>query len=389
MEMPRAADRFSICVKCAIDPVLKSFIAASAKTNRRCSLCRKWGNKRCSSQDTPDLENVFKALIRIHFNEWDYNGHWGGHDSPTALLATENEIIDASRIVVDEFGMSPGLELLDLELARCPYPDFDKGIGIYAGYGEDCRPNMLLEAIKDRDASSLQQLKRDLQTVNASELEASFQKEIKSLAQPCSAKVSLGETFYRARIGFERTEHVNSDSFYATPRFVPYANDDLGAPPPPLASAGRLNRQGVSYLYVATCAETAISEVRPHPGHFVSVGKFKCKRSLRVLDFSKPTFLDFPLTDVGLRCFDLVTSIERDLSMPITPEQRAAYISAQFIAELIRQRGFDGVIYRSSVSKGTNLCTFSPSNMAFVPSSATVFRTKAVLYEHEELPIPS
>ncbi|MXY35098.1 MAG: RES family NAD+ phosphorylase [Boseongicola sp. SB0676_bin_33] len=142
-------------------------------------------------------------------------------------------------------------------------------------------------------------------------------------------------------------------------------------------------------MYVATCAETAISEIRPHPGHFVSVGKFKCRESLRVLDFSKPTFLDFPLTDVGLRCFDLVMSIEKDLSMPITPERRPTYISAQFIAELIRQRGFDGVLDRSSVSKGKNLCTFFPRKMACVPNSATVFRTMAVFYDHEELPLPS
>ncbi|MXY35099.1 MAG: hypothetical protein F4Y60_13665 [Boseongicola sp. SB0664_bin_43] len=189
---------------------------------------------------------MFKALIRVHFSEWDYNSHWGGHDSPTALLATENEINDVSRVVAEESGMSPGLDLLGLEFSDDPFPDVGKGIGVYAGHGAEGRPNMPLEAIKGREASSLKQLKRNLETVNASELESSFQREIESLVQPCSAEIRRGETFYRARIGYECTEQVHSISFDATPRLVPYANVDLGAPPPPLASAGWLNRQGVS-----------------------------------------------------------------------------------------------------------------------------------------------
>ncbi|WP_394342813.1 RES family NAD+ phosphorylase [Paenirhodobacter populi] len=156
-------------------------------------------------------------------------------------------------------------------------------------------------------------------------------------------------------------------------------------PPPPIASAGRLNRPGVSFLYVGSSHKTAISEIRPHPGHLVSLGQFDTVRDLTVLDFSKPTFLDFPLNDVGLEQFELTLSIDRDLSRPITPEQRAAYISAQFVADLVRQCGFDGVLYRSSVSDGTNLCVFDPRTLKFAPGSASLFRTRSVHYEYEEL----
>lgn len=382
--MTNDEDRFSICIECSKDPVLKSFVAANATTEHQCSLCLEAGKPCSSSARAEDLVNVIKALIRIHFDEEEYNPHWGGHDRPIALLSDENEIIHASRIVSDPPDNEHGLDLLDHELSNEPYPEIDQGIGVYAGYSEG-QPNMLLEAIKHGDARPLRQLKQDLRAVNASELESSFRENLEPLIEPCSAEIAQGNTYFRARIGYERTEWPDSMSMSATLRPVPFADDALGAPPPPLASAGRLNRQGVSYLYVGTCAETAISEVRPHPGHLISVGKFECKERFEVLDFSKPTFLDFPLTDVGLSQFALAVSIERDLSKPITPEQRAAYLSAQFIAELVRQRGFDGVLYRSSVSRGTNLCAFSPQKMAFVPDSATVFRTKAVLYEHEEL----
>lgn len=377
--------RFSICTECALDRALKTYIKSNSTPNCQCALCLSAEHPCCSSAYTPDLENVFKALIRIHYNEEDYNRHWGGHDSPTELLATQNEIIDVSRIAPEQPNREHGLELLDHELSRTPYPDIEKGIGLYAGYTEG-QQNMLLQAIKDSDAFSLNDLKRSLQKTNAHELETSFQMKLDGFVCSCEAVISKATSFYRARIGYDRKEYSGLNPSL---RYMPFTDGDMGAPPPPIASAGRLNRQGVSYLYVGTSRKTAISEIRPHPGHLVSLGQFDAVRDLNVLDFSKPTFLDFSLTDPGLDLFELTASIDRDLSKPITPERRAAYISAQFIADLVRQRNFDGVLYRSSVSDGMNLCVFDPSTLNFVPGSASLFRTKSVIYEHEEITQPN
>lgn len=376
--------RFSICIECAQHQELKSYIAANSTPDCWCTLCLQTEHLCCSSAQTPDLVNVLKGLIRIHFNEMDYNRHWGGEDSPTALLSVQNEIINVSRIVSKPPNQELGLELLDNELSSLPYPDVDKGIGLYAGY-TDGEQNMLLQAIKDWDAWPLINLKRNLQKTNAHELEMSFKAKLAGIIDPCKEKIPIGTSFFRARIGFDRIEDDNSLEPNPIRRYLPFTNADLGAPPPPIASAGRLNRQGVSYLYVGSSPETAISEIRPHPGHLVSLGQFKTVRDLMVLDFSKPTFLDFPLSDVGLEKFELTSSIDRDLSRPITPERRAAYISAQFIADLIRQCGFDGVLYRSSVSEGTNLCVFDPRTFVFVPELASLFRTKSVQYKYEKL----
>lgn len=376
--------RFSICTECAQNQELKTFVAKNATPDCICTLCLEANHPCCSCADTPDLKNIFKALIRINYNEEDYNRHWGGHDSPTTLLTEPNEIIDYSRIVSVQPDWESGLELLDHELSAIPYPEIDKGICIYAGY-TDGQQNMLLQAIKDWDASSLVDLRRNLQKVNAHELEAAFREQLDRLVDPCEALVPMGATYYRARIGYKRLDLDQTKVFNGTPTYVPYANGELAAPPPPIASAGRLNRQGVSYLYVGSSRETAISEIRPHPGHLVSLGRFEAVRDLKVLDFSKPTFLDFPLNDLGLEQFDLTSSIDRDLSKPITPERRAAYVSAQFIADLVRQYGFDGVLFQSSVSTGTNLCLFDPLLMNFVAGSASLFRTRSVIYQHEEV----
>ena len=43
----------------------------------------------------------------------------------------------------------------------------------------------------------------------------------------------------------------------------PFLGDQIGAPPPLAATAGRLNRVGVSFLYLATDKLTAAAEVGP------------------------------------------------------------------------------------------------------------------------------
>ena len=59
--------------------------------------------------------------------------------------------------------------------------------------------------------------------------------------------------YYRARI--MDVGHYDWDG--------PHPPEQMGPPPFALARCGRLNRQGTSYLYLASSPETAIAEVRP------------------------------------------------------------------------------------------------------------------------------
>jgi len=62
-------DRFSICVACANHPQLAQFIQANGKPTRHCSLCLEAKHPCRSSENTPDLINAFKALVRIFYDE--------------------------------------------------------------------------------------------------------------------------------------------------------------------------------------------------------------------------------------------------------------------------------------------------------------------------------
>jgi hypothetical protein len=55
--------------------------------------------------------------------------------------------------------------------------------------------------------------------------------------------------------------------------------DQLGAPPPEKASAGRMNPAGISYLYLAFEQETALAEIKCVPSNQVAMGQFNGNRS--------------------------------------------------------------------------------------------------------------
>ena len=50
-----------------------------------------------------------------------------------------------------------------------------------------------------------------------------------------------------------------------------------------------------------------------------------------------------------------------ELTRPVLPSGAAIdYIPSQYLCEFIKKSGFDGVVYRSSVSDGINLALFDP-----------------------------
>ncbi len=50
-----------------------------------------------------------------------------------------------------------------------------------------------------------------------------------------------------------------------------------------------------------------------------------------------------------------------ELTRPVQPAGAAIdYIPSQYLCEFIKKSGFDGVVYRSSVSDGINLALFDP-----------------------------
>lgn len=180
--------------------------------------------------------------------------------------------------------------------------------------------------------------------------------------------VRAKEPFYRARA-------------CKGPKLSP---DDVGSPLPSQASHGRGNPEGISYLYLASDEDTALSEVKPYLGKNVTIGKFIIPKDLSVIDLRNPCIADpFKYGDKLKHLVEnmlLLRIVGNELSKPIQAEEsRLDYLPLQYLCELVKKNGYDGVIYKSSVSDGHNLLLFSPpKNMC---KETSLYEVTKVIYE--------
>lgn len=146
-----------------------------------------------------------------------------------------------------------------------------------------------------------------------------------------------------------------------------YEIDKMGAPPKRLASHGRANPAGIPYLYLGSKPETAAAEIRPHTGEVACVADFTIPE-IRAVDLRNPRKLVSPFiledaSAIGQLRADLpfLERLGEELTRPVLPSRAAIdYIPSQYLCEFIKKSGFDGVVYRSSVSDGINLALFNP-----------------------------
>ena len=164
----------------------------------------------------------------------------------------------------------------------------------------------------------------------------------------------LPSVWYRARIH---------------PGDVPYTVDQMGAPPKRIASHGRASPAGIPYLYLGSAQDSAISEIRPHTGEIACVADFITPTTLKLVDLRAPRKMVSPFVlvdadDIGRMRNDLpfLERLGDELTRPVIPQSAAIdYIPSQYLCEFIKKCGYQGVIYRSSVSTGMNLALFDPS----------------------------
>lgn len=149
-----------------------------------------------------------------------------------------------------------------------------------------------------------------------------------------------------------------------------YEISDMGAPPERTAAHGRANPAGIPYLYLSSTHDTAISEIRPHPGEVACVARFMVNQNLKIVDLREPRKIvsPFPLTDANeialLRGdIEFLEKLGKELTTPVLPTAASIdYIPSQYLCEFIKKCDYKGVIYKSSVSEGINLALFYPTD---------------------------
>lgn len=154
---------------------------------------------------------------------------------------------------------------------------------------------------------------------------------------------------------------------------TPFEISSMGKPPAKKSTAGRANPIGIPYLYAASNIPTAIAEIRPHKGDYVTIAKFEIDKPLKFADLRNPrqTISPFAQNEDGLNQIfldlDYLCHLGEELSKPILPrEAHLEYLSSQYLCELIKHCGFDGVVYKSSVGNGDNFAVFYDAKLTAV-----------------------
>ena len=157
---------------------------------------------------------------------------------------------------------------------------------------------------------------------------------------------------------------------------------EIGPPPAPLATAGRMNAHGVAVFYGATHEDLAVAEVRPPVGSRVLVGRFKLLRRVQLLDVralqlgdSQGSVFD-PTSIDRLQRVKFLQSLGERISRPVMPsDEPMEYLVTQAIADFLSVQtdpNVDGIIYPSvqMTTNAFNVVLFHESSCVERPSGS-------------------
>ena len=171
--------------------------------------------------------------------------------------------------------------------------------------------------------------------------------------------------------------------------FLGFAADKSGIPPLP-RQEGRLNSINDPYIYLSNDVNTAITEMRPIIGQEYSVAECKTLKELRVVNLHS-----YDTTDQKRMFSQLYVLIDK-VSEPNTEPNSTTnennlkqkkhnfYKITQILAHFLEEKGYDGIIYKSSLfDRGINLVLFDAKNVKFIGSKIIKIKDVNVKYDYE------
>lgn len=368
---------YLLCIDCVKDKWLKRLLRESGE-QKKCDMCGKISDYAIDIQNK-DFQILLKALIRYHYSETRYNSHWGGYSNWVGLFSEKNPIFN----FIYNWKQDNEKFSFELDSIEGHIRDYDNDVSLYYGGG---RMDAFMSSVKDDTCEVIQRLEREIEVENSYLIANKLAKHIKRLFKILDNRLS-DKKYFRARIG---TECILSDKFSLfTDNYdevvIPYKDELISSPKPIIALEGRLNRKKTAYLYLASDIDTAIAEVKPSIGHYVSLGEFEIigdLDKLHIADFYNIDFYNFARSDTDIENYIVLKSLKERLSLP---NPNKDYDFTQVIADALILLGFDGVKFESSVGKGYNLVLFDYHRASYIKDSHKAILIKEVQYRYQSL----
>lgn len=158
-----------------------------------------------------------------------------------------------------------------------------------------------------------------------------------------------GDVFYRARFARDSKGYATAEMF---------------GPPKGQRAAGRVNPEEISVLYLSSDPQTVLYEIRSHVYDYVTIGKFKLKRDVNIVNLSSMDSMSPFQFDGGIERFAInrkaIKEIANEIAKPLRrSDSTLEYLPTQFIVEYIKSQKYDGVEYASTIkTKGKNIALF-------------------------------
>ena len=211
--------------------------------------------------------------------------------------------------------------------------------------------------------------KRIVNNFNRFDIKSPFLPILDENTELFTSEIQQGQSVFRGRIfkldEVAKTEEEFLDFIYSDEEiFEGYNADKSGAPPNSLATEGRLNCKGVSFLYTCGDPKTVVYELRPIKHELISIAELVTNRVLKFADLRRSTCR-------RIRENEVLCSLLRKISLEFSRPHYAGhnYWFTQYLAGQFINMGFDGVIFESSIlPEGDNIVFFYPEDCKAINS---------------------
>lgn len=233
-----------------------------------------------------------------------------------------------------------------------------------------------------------------------------FLDEVMITARDRVESVPKGQCYWRSQKGSDLLSLDDGQGNIVDYTPVPYTEKRM-KPLSDKAFEGRVNPKGIPYLYLATDQKTAISEMRPWVGKYVTLAEFETCRDLTLVDCSR---FDIDIMNMTARDLNMLWKlrppepeeatrtvwrwIDMSFSKPVDRDDRggstADYIPTQIIAELFRSNGYDGIKYKSLFTGGRNIALYDIGSAKQKDDSAKVVQIAKIEIDFKQVyPFPT
>ena len=326
------------CIKCFESAYLSDIISRNSDNIGTCDYCK---SEQAKLYNPSELILFFKNILNLY----EVNAENGEPLEKQLLLDFPNKIF--SHKLIDSDNVKQLISDI-IEDERSSY----KGIlsaPVQLKYQKSAFEEIIIKPL----SLTWENFTKEIKTVNRFHFENKPDiNKFKSLFKYYEREIPMGKKYYRARI---------CDGKEGFPI------EKMGNPPSNLTKSGRANPEGISYLYLANDIKTTLYEVRANLLDLLSVGTFLLKENITVINLNEKTYDIFRLAEAEV-LDDLIIhkpfidKLDEELSKPRRrSDSELDYLPTQYLSELIKSMGYDGIEFRSSLNpKGYNLAIFNP-----------------------------